>query len=380
MVSVHRFNSVQALTVAGVAIALAGCPAPQATAPDQAESPAVAEVAAADKTKIPPAGKVIISGSSTVYPISEATVRKFKETKDGQKTDVSVEFTGTSAGFRKFCAGEVDLTGASRPILVKEIESCNQAGIRFIELPVAFDALTLAVNPKNNWIDSITVDELKKIWEPAAQNKITNWKQIRPGFPDKPLKLTGAGSDSGTFDYFNEVISGKPKESRMDYFGSEDDEEIVEFIVKEEGSLGYVPFSYFEANENRLKALAIDYGKGPVLPNRENVEKAKYQPFSRPLFIYVNVSAAQQKPEVRAFVEYYLKNAKDTVKEVQYIPLPDDGYRLASIQFQRGEVGTVFDGVPQPEVTIEELLRRQAVFQLNADQSRPGVARQPASN
>lgn len=363
-----------------IVVALAACTAPQTETSnsDQAAQPNQLEEVA-NTVKVPPAG-IAIDGSSTVYPITDLAAKKFLETKEGGKTKVDVKFSGTSAGFRRFCAGETDISDASRPILIKEIETCNKSGVRFVELPIAFDALTLAVNPKNSWIDSITVNELKKIWQPAAQGKITNWKQVRAGFPDQPLKLFGAGKDSGTFDYFNEVVSGKPKESRMDYTDSEDDNELVAGIEQNPNALGYIPYSYYEANKSRLKALAVDNGKGAILPAKDTVENAKYQPFSRPLFIYVNLAAAQAKPEVRAFVEFYLTNVASMVTSVNYIPLPQEGYRLAKIQFSRGEAGTVFDGKPQTEVTIENLLRRQSVFQLNVGQdNQPSIQRSQAS-
>jgi phosphate transport system substrate-binding protein len=350
-------------------IVLAACATqPQATTQTDTTAQPVATTQTGDiDTIAPAAGKVIVDGSSTVYPITSAIAKNYSTTAEGGKAPTDVQFSGTSAGFRKFCAGETDISNASRPILVKEMEACNQAGVRFIELPVAFDALTIAVNPANTWAADITIAELKKMWEPAAQGKITNWKQIRASYPDRPLKLFGAGKDSGTFDYFNEVVMGDPKQTRTDYTGSEDDEVIAGGIKNDPAALGYLPFAYFERHDKELKALGIDSGRGAVVPTRETVETAKYQPFSRPLFIYVNAKSVQTKPEVQAFVDYYLKNAKAVVPQVGYVPLPEEGYRLATLQFQRGEIGTVFQGVPQPDVTIEELLRRQAVFQLNAD-------------
>jgi phosphate transport system substrate-binding protein len=307
-----------------------------------------------------------VDGSSTVFPISDAIVKEFRKTAEGQAVQADVKFSGTSGGLRKFCAGEVDVTGASRPILQNEMDACVKSGVAFYELPVAFDALTIAVNPQNTWANDITVEELKKIWEPAAQGKITNWKQVRSSYPDKPLTLFGAGKDSGTFDYFNEVTV-KGKVSRTDYTASEDDNELVQGIEKDPNALGYFGFAYYEANKNRLKALAVDNGKGAIAPDRKAVEKAKYQPFSRPLFIYVNYKAAQDKPEVQSFVQYYLKNAKTAATSVGYVPLPDDATYIANVQFNKGKVGTVFDGTPQPNVTIAELLRKQAVFQAKAE-------------
>lgn len=314
-----------------------------------------------------PSGKVMIDGSSTVYPITEAVAQAFRKTAEASKTEVETKFSGTSGGFKRFCAGETDISNASRPISLAELETCSKAGIGLIELPIAFDALTLAVHPQNSWAKDITIAELKKIWEPAAQGKITNWQQVRPEYPNRPLKLFGAGGQSGTFDYFNEVAMGDAKQSRTDYKASEDDNELVKGMSEEPNALGYIPFSYFEANATKLKPLAVNHNQVAVLPSRETVEKAQYQPFSRPLFIYVNSKAAQEKPDVKAFVEFYLKNAKTIVPMVNYIPLPDEAYRLAEIQFTRGEIGTVFEGVPQPNVTIAELLRRQTVFQLTAE-------------
>ncbi len=320
-------------------------------------------VGCSSSSQVVQGGEIKIDGSSTVYPISNAVAKDYLE-KSGNKPKLDVKFSGTTGGFKRFCAGETDISDASRPILVKEMETCIKAGVAFIELPIAFDALTIVVNPQNTWATNLTMAELKKMWEPAAQGKVKSWKQIRESFPDQPLKLFGAGNQSGTYDYFNEVVSGNPKASRSDYAGSEDDDDTVRGVEKDAGALGYFGFSYYEANANRLKAVAIDSGKGPVLPSREGVEKATYQPFSRPLFIYVNARAAQQKPEVKAFVDYYLTHAAQISKTVGYVPLPEQAYRLATIQFTRGKIGTVFDGVPQPDVTISELLRRQAKFEV----------------
>jgi phosphate transport system substrate-binding protein len=305
-----------------------------------------------------------IDGSSTVFPISELMVKQYRQSEGSKASPIDIQFSGTGGGFKKFCAGETDINNASRPILKREIEACGKVGVRFYELPIAFDALTIAVNPQNTWAQDITIAELKKIWEPAAQGKITNWKQVRDAYPDRPLKLYGAGKDSGTFDYFNEVTTGKSKESRTDYTASEDDNELVAGILKDPNALGYFGLSYYEAKQNELKALAVDDGKGrgAILPARETVEKAQYRPFSRPLFIYVNITAAQRKPELKAFVEYYLKNAKQLVTQAGYIPLSDEGYRLTNLHFYQGKVGTVFDGIPQPDLTIAQLLRKQAAF------------------
>ncbi len=311
--------------------------------------------------------EIKIDGSSTVYPISNAIAQEYAKSK-GSKVKVDVQFSGTRGGFNKFCTGETDISNASRPILLQEAKVCANSGVPYIELPIAFDALTLAINPKNDWAKDITLEELKKVWEPAAEGKIKNWNQIRSSYPNRPLTLFGAGKDSGTYDYFNEVVSGNAEASRSDYTGSEDDNKLVAGIEADPNALGYIPLAYYEASQNRLKALGVDSGKGAVVPARDTVANAQYQPFSRPLFIYVNAKAAQEKPELKAFVEYYLTHVGRVSNTVGYVPLPIEAYRLATIQFTRGEIGTVFEGVPQPNVTISELLRRQAVFQLSESQ------------
>ncbi len=317
---------------------------------------------AKQETPAATAPKVIkIDGSSTVFPIAKAIAQKFQQEK-ANAVPVEVNFSGTSGGFKKFCAGETDISNASRPILAKEMEACKQAGVPYIELPVAFDALTVAVNPQNNWASDLTLAELKKIWEPAAEGKITRWNQIRPSWPNKPLKLYGAGKDSGTFDYFTEAIAGEPDASRKDYTASEDDDILVKGISQDVNALGYFGFAYYEANKAKLKAIGIDSGKGPILPNRQTVETAQYQPLSRPLFIYVNAKAAQNKPELISFVEFYLKNAPQAVSSVGYVPLPDEAYRIALLHFYEGKVGTVFEGKAQLNLTLKELLRKEETY------------------
>lgn len=302
-----------------------------------------------------------IDGSSTVFPITDAIAKEFNKTKQN-KADVQVAFSGTSGGFKKFCAGETDISNASRPINAAEMKACDANGIRFVELPIGFDALTVAVNPQNTWAQDITRQELKKLWEPAAEKQITKWNQIRPSWPDRPINLYGAGKDSGTFDYFTEATVGQPKASRNDYTASEDDNVLVQGVANDPNALGYFGFGYFEDNQDKLKALAIDNGKGAILPSRETVEKAQYQPLARPLFIYVNVRANQQKSELREFVKFYLNNAKRIVETANYIPLPEEGYHIAKIHFESGKVGTVFDGKSELNLTIGELLRKEKKF------------------
>jgi phosphate transport system substrate-binding protein len=301
---------------------------------------------------------VKVDGSSTVFPITEAVAEEFqKETKGGVR--VTVGISGTGGGFKKFCRGETDVQDASRPISASEMEACRASGVQYYELPIAFDALTIAVSPKSTWVDGITIAELKQIWEPSAQGRIVKWNQIRSSWPDQPLKLFGAGSDSGTFDYFTEAVVGKAKASRGDYTASEDDNTLVQGIANDKHALGYIPYAYYEPNKKRLKAVAVDGGHGPVLPSRDTVENGAYQPLSRPLFIYVNAKSAG-KPEVRRFVEFYLAQASALVPQVKYVPLPRGAYELAVAHFKNGKLGTAFQGVSTVGIKIEDLLQREA--------------------
>lgn len=299
-----------------------------------------------------------IDGSSTVYPVTEAVAEEFQKATKG-KIKVTVGISGTGGGFKKFTRGETDISDASRPILAKEMEEAKKNGISYIELPVAFDALTVMVHPSNTWADKLTVAELKKIWEPEAQGKVTNWKQVREGFPDAPLKLFGAGADSGTFDYFTEAIVGKAKSSRGDFTASEDDNVLVQGIAGDKNALGFFGYAYYAENKDKLKAVAIDAGRGKaVLPSEQTVVDGSYYPLSRPIFIYVNKNSLA-KPEVKEFVEFYLKNAARLAKEVKYVPLPAEIYTAALERFKAEKTGTVFGGKPEVGMTIQEVLKRE---------------------
>ncbi len=301
---------------------------------------------------------VKVDGSSTVYPITEAVAEDFqKEKKNAIK--VTVGISGTGGGFKKFCRGETDVSNASRPILKKEMDACKELGIAYYELPIAYDALTVIVNPQNNFIKNMTVAELKAIWEPAAQGKITNWNQVNPAYPDVPLKLYGPGADSGTFDYFTEAVVGKAKSSRGDYTASEDDNVLVQGVSRDKGGLGYFGYAYYIENQKKLKAVSIDNGKGGVLPSPETVENGAYAPLSRPIFIYVNAKSLE-KPEVKEFVEFYLKNAPKLVKEVKYVALPGKVYDANRERLAKKKAGTVFGGTEAVGMKIEELIKREA--------------------
>lgn len=306
-----------------------------------------------------PARDITIDGSSTVFPITEAIAEAYNQVQKNP-VDISVSFSGTGGGFEKFCAGETDINNASRPILDAEIAACDEAGVRFLELPVAFDALTVVVNQKNTWAEDITIEELKTLWEPNAEDKVTRWSQVRSSWPDQPIALYGPGLDSGTYDYFTEVVVGE--DSRSDFVASEDDERLVQGISQDPNALGYFGFVYYDQNQSALKALAVDAGNSPIAPSAATVSSAEYQPLSRPLFIYVNLVAAQTNPALRDFVQFYLETAPEVVTGVGYVPLPEEGYQIAWVNFHEGEVGTAFDGKPQPNLTIAELLRKTKRF------------------
>lgn len=300
--------------------------------------------------------KVIkIDGSSTVYPITEAVAEEFQKAKRGA-VKVTVGISGTGGGFKKFTRGEIDISDASRPITKGEIDTCKQGGIEYIELPVAYDGIAVMVNPKNNWVTSMTPTDLKKIWEPAAQAKILKWNQLNPSWPDAGLKLYGPGVDSGTFDYFTEAIVGKSRASRGDFTASEDDNVLVQGIANDRGSLGFFGFAYYAENTDKLKIVPIDGGKGAITPSEKTIMDGTYSPLSRPIFIYVNKKSAE-KPEVKEFVEFYLKNAPNLVKQVKYVPLPERAYKLAEERFAKRVLGTVFGGEPKIGMKIEDLLK-----------------------
>jgi phosphate transport system substrate-binding protein len=302
---------------------------------------------------------VKVDGSSTVYPITEAVAEEFQKAEKNA-IKVTVGISGTGGGFKKFCRGEIDISDASRPILKKEMEACAAAGIKYFELPVAFDALTVVVNPKNAFIKQMTVEELKKMWEPAAQGKITRWNQVNPAWPDAPLKLFGAGSDSGTFDYFTEAIVGKAKSSRGDYTASEDDNVLVQGVTQDTNAIGYFGYAYYAENTGKLKAVPVVNPKGKAVePSMDNVVNGSYEPLSRPIFIYVN-EKAYQRAEVKKFVEFYMKHGAKLSKEVKYVPLPAKAYTGNLEHLQKGKLGTVFGGTAEVGITIEELMKREA--------------------
>lgn len=275
-------------------------------------------------------GAITIDGSSTVYPITEAVAEEFR-TENGE-VKVTVGVSGTGGGFKKFSRGETDINDASRPIKEAEAATCKENNIDYVELTVAYDGLAVLVNKSNTWVNDITVDELKKIWEPSAQGKITRWNQIRKEWPDEEFHLYGPGVASGTYDYFTEAIVGKSGESRGDFTASEDDNVLVQGIEGDKNALGFFGLAYYEENKERLKLVGVNAGKGIITPTVATVKDGTYSPLSRPVFIYVSKKAAE-RPEVRSFVEFYITNAPELVQDVGYIPLPDEQYKKEAEEF-----------------------------------------------
>lgn len=304
-------------------------------------------------------GNISIDGSSTVFPITQAMAEDFQGDNEGVKIAIGV--SGTGGGFKKFCAGETDISNASRPIKKEELEKCQEGGIEYVELPVAFDALSVVVNPENDWAVCLTQKELEKMWQPSAQGNVANWKQVRSSFPDVPLNLYGPGTDSGTFDYFTEAINGDGGESRGDYTASEDDNVIVQGVGGDRGALGYFGLSYLEENLTKVKPISIDdedpsNGEGCIEPSIATVETGTYQPLARPIFIYVN-KASLQRPEVKSFVEYYLsKDHKSIVDEIGYIHLSDVVYDKALARLEAQKTGTMFADGSTIGVKLDEML------------------------
>jgi phosphate transport system substrate-binding protein len=269
-------------------------------------------------------GDIRIDGSSTVFPISEAVGEEFQI--QHPKTRVTVGLSGTGGGFKKFCNKEIDISDASRPIKQEEADLCSAAGIEYVEFSVAYDGLSVLVNPQNDFVECLTVDELKKIWAPEAEGQVMTWQDVRAEWPDEPLKLFGPGTDSGTFDYFTEVINGKAKASRPDYTPSEDDNVLVQGIAGEKYALGYFGFAYYEENQDKLKLVAVDNGDGNcVVPSKETIEGGTYKPLSRPLFIYASKTSLARS-EVAEFVRFYLENAPTLAADVGYVALPAADY------------------------------------------------------
>jgi phosphate transport system substrate-binding protein len=306
--------------------------------------------------------EIRLDGSSTVFPISEAVAEEFQKANPGSR--VTVGTSGTGGGFQKFCRGETDINDASRPVSTTELAACSNAGINFIELPIAYDGIAIVVNPKATWINDITVDELKTMWAPEAQGNVTRWNQVRKTWPDREIHLFGAGVDSGTYDYFTEAITGKAKASRGDFTASEDDNVLVQGVVSDENALGFIPFAYYEENKAKLKLVPVDDNKpdnsdGPILPSLDTIRTGTYQPLARPLFIYVSEKSLA-RPEIQKFVDFFLAEGPELAEEVGYVELGEPVYQLVRAHFSARTTGSAFGGGgAQVGVTIEQLLSKE---------------------
>jgi phosphate transport system substrate-binding protein len=342
-------------TLAGLAIVgtfVAAC-APTQT---RTENGAQSDGEAAAQTNPDLSGSIAIDGSSTVFPISEAVAEEFQ--KQYPNVKVTVGISGTGGGFKKFLNREIDISDASRPIKPSEQELADKNGVTYIELPVAFDGLSVLVNPQNDWVDYLTVEELKKIWEPGS--KVKRWSDVRPNWPNAEIKLFGAGHDSGTFDYFTEAINGKEGAARADFMASEDDNVLVTGIAGDKYALGFFGYAYYEENADKLKLVPIDAGSGPVAPSAQTIMDGTYKPLSRPIFIYVRSDVAD-RPEIQEFIRFYLTNAKNLVGEVGYIPLTDELYDLALKRFEERVTGSIFAGKgSQVGVRLDDLLKAES--------------------
>ena len=296
---------------------------------------------------------VKVDGSSTVFPITEAMAEEFQKSFGEFRLTVGV--SGTGGGFNKLCNGEIHINDASRPIKSVEVEACAKNRVEYIELPIAFDGLSIIANPKNDWAESLTIDELREIWKP--ESTLDKWSDVRPEWPDKDIYLVGADTDSGTFDYFTKAIVGTEGASRSDYTASTDDNVLVAAVSREKYALGYLGFAYYSENSQRLKLITVDPGTGPVAPSHQTIMDGKYAPLSRPLFIYVNSEAAN-RPEVRQFVRFYLgKENGHLLREVGYVGFPEQVYELVQQRFEDGITGSLFGGQgSQVGVSFEQLL------------------------
>jgi phosphate transport system substrate-binding protein len=307
-------------------------------------------------------GVVRIDGSSTVFPIMSAVAIQFQK---NELTKVAVGVSGTIGGFRKFCAGETDISGASRPITKSESDLCQQNGVEYIEVPIAFDGLSVLINPKNGWARDITVAELRKMWEPQAQGTVTRWSQIRTGWPDKGLHLYGAGVDSGTYDYFTEAVVGKQHSSRNDFTSSEDDDVLVKDVAGDDLGLGFFGYMYYAKNKDKLKVLPVDdenpsNGAGPITPSPETVRNGTYQPLSRPLFVYV-AEKALARPQVASFMNFYLERGWKLVGQVGYVSLPVNAYAFGMARVSARTTGSLFGGQgSEVGISVADLLQKEA--------------------
>ena len=300
-----------------------------------------------------------IDGSSTVYPFTEAAIKAFRASGKAEGTTFRLMASGTTAGFRSFCTGEIPISNASRPINAEELEQCRRAGVAFLELPVAFDAITVVVHPSNTWADPISMAELRRLWNKDAQGRVTRWKQVNPAWPDRPIRLFGPGADSGTFDTFNKAVNGDPTNTRTDVVTSEDDNVLVDAVAQDPLALSYFGFEYLQGNRERLRPLALVQADGTaVAPSVEAVQKDAYRPLARPLFLYVNDEQLQRSPALRSFLDHTLRQGSRIAAKAGSIPLIDSTYRLTEAKVYKRVRGSAYDGRLPIGLTLGEVLNR----------------------
>ncbi|MFZ9283046.1 MAG: PstS family phosphate ABC transporter substrate-binding protein [Prochlorococcaceae cyanobacterium] len=301
---------------------------------------------------------VRMGGSSTVFPITQQAIKAFQQGGRSKGVRLELSETGTSGGFRQFCSGQLAIANASRPINRKELALCAKSGVRFVELPIAFDALTVVVNRNNDWARHISVKQLAAMWGRQAEGKVKRWSQVNPSWPARPLRLCGPGADSGTYDYFNKAVNGDSANARRDVTSSEDDNVLVKCVANDPNALGYFGYAYYAANQSRLKALWVLGGKGLVAPSVATVQDETYVPLSRPLFLYVNDQMLRQQPHTRRFLTYTLQNGLKLVQQAGYIPLPASTYRLVESKLYRHVLGSAFGGELTPGMSLALALQR----------------------
>lgn len=303
--------------------------------------------------------RVVASGSSTVFPITEGMAEEYG--KEQPDVKITVGIAGTGGGFKRFCAGEIDISDASRPIHQTELATCEKTGVQFLELPVAYDGIAVVVHPSNDWVTEMTVAELKQLWEPAAQGKVKRWNQIRPSWPDKEIHLFGPGVDSGTYDYFTEAIVGKEHSSRGDYTAAVDPNVLASGVAADPLGLGFFGMAYFQENKDKLKVVPVarEAGQPAVAPSLETVRSGQYQPLSRPIFIYVALKS-MERPEVANFVSFYFRAAPNLIAKLGYVPLPQKAYDLGKVRAEKRQPGTMFGGKSQVGVAIDQIMEQHS--------------------